>query len=252
MWFEYDQSNPGGSYDSSMPNKVFVEGKTAEEANDRAESVGVYFDGVDKGMDCSCCDDRWSRPWGDGEDSVFSRYWPGEGNIESTKVTPDDPEGMKQYFGQSFIIDRQYQIKVVPLEGETKTYNYDAGSLKEEREAEKRKAAEKLWGIRLFNNTTAGPIIRYFQREANDTLGLQWWAEDGNNSLYGKGVGFNNADKGSFVKSATFGSKTKKEVQAVQNYWKAMRTHMVDALKEFPASTAQEKKAKAQFIKVVS
>ena len=30
-----------------------------------AEDIGLYFDGVEQGMDCSCCGDRWYRAWED-------------------------------------------------------------------------------------------------------------------------------------------------------------------------------------------
>jgi hypothetical protein len=41
---------------------VIVEADSAEEADERAERIGLYFDGDG---DCSCCGDRWTSAWGD-------------------------------------------------------------------------------------------------------------------------------------------------------------------------------------------
>lgn len=64
-FYEYSQNNSGGSFDEEMGHSVFIEAATAEEANDRAEGMGIYFNGVENGRDCPCCGDRWSTPWGE-------------------------------------------------------------------------------------------------------------------------------------------------------------------------------------------
>ncbi|WP_420492620.1 DUF7296 family protein [Paenibacillus larvae] len=45
-----------------------MEADTAEQANAKAETIGIYFDGVDKGIDCPCCGDSWVRNYGMGTD----------------------------------------------------------------------------------------------------------------------------------------------------------------------------------------
>lgn len=40
---------------------VIIEAENPEDANMRAEKIGLYFDGVEKGIDCSCCGDRFDR-----------------------------------------------------------------------------------------------------------------------------------------------------------------------------------------------
>lgn len=69
-FFEYCQNNSGGSFDiddeRGIGVKVWIEATSAEDADRRAEAIGIYFDGCDKGMDCDCCGDRWSTAWGDG------------------------------------------------------------------------------------------------------------------------------------------------------------------------------------------
>lgn len=61
MFYTFSQSNPGGRYDDSMPMYVIIQASSSEQANKRAESVGVYFDGIEQGRDCECCNDRWGR-----------------------------------------------------------------------------------------------------------------------------------------------------------------------------------------------
>src|SRR5574343_1142735 len=69
MFFTYDQNNSGGSFviNKNVTQYVIVEADSADDANDRAEQVGVYFDGVQNEMDCECCGDRWYRAWSDGD-----------------------------------------------------------------------------------------------------------------------------------------------------------------------------------------
>lgn len=66
-YFQFDQNNSGGSFQEPA-YLVIVEAETPEQACQLAEDIaGLYFDGRSKGIDCDCCGDRWSRPWGDGE-----------------------------------------------------------------------------------------------------------------------------------------------------------------------------------------
>jgi len=58
-FYKFYQNNSGGSLDKSLPHVLYVEAESAEEANARAESIGVYFDGCETGLDCDCCGDRW-------------------------------------------------------------------------------------------------------------------------------------------------------------------------------------------------
>lgn len=77
MFYEFRQNNSGGSFEldaqSGISTAVIIEADTVEQAVSRALSIGIYFDGVDKGIDCGCCGDRWYVPYGDG-DVVPSLY----------------------------------------------------------------------------------------------------------------------------------------------------------------------------------
>lgn len=74
MWYKYSQNNSGGShvYDDNrgLSEWVFIEADSAKEADEYAESIGIYFNGVDDDMDCDCCGDRWYPQawWGGGDD----------------------------------------------------------------------------------------------------------------------------------------------------------------------------------------
>lgn len=93
MWYEYSQNNSGGSFvydhDAGLAERVYIEADSASEADDRFESIGGYFNGIDDGYDCDCCGDRWMPAYGDGmtfeelrEDVAISlRYlWSGNQN----------------------------------------------------------------------------------------------------------------------------------------------------------------------------
>jgi hypothetical protein len=66
-FFKFSQNNSGGRFhvDDKLAELVLIEADTAEDAISRAESIGLYWDGVENDMDCSCCGDRWYRPWPD-------------------------------------------------------------------------------------------------------------------------------------------------------------------------------------------
>lgn len=65
----FNQNNSGGSFDLNktrgLTHYVIIEADSIDEAVDTAESIGIYFDGVDDDRDCECCGDRWYRPWKD-------------------------------------------------------------------------------------------------------------------------------------------------------------------------------------------
>ena len=66
-FFTYHQNNSGGSFeiDNHVALFVIIEADTWQEADEIAIEKGLYFDGCQKGVDCSCCGDRWySAEWG--------------------------------------------------------------------------------------------------------------------------------------------------------------------------------------------
>ena len=72
-FYEFIQNNSGGSFVNSEKDGiceyVIIEALNANDANNRAEDIGLYFDGCDNGRDCPCCGDRWYKvDESDGED----------------------------------------------------------------------------------------------------------------------------------------------------------------------------------------
>lgn len=69
MFFTYHQNNSGGEfvydYDAGIAVNVVIEADNADDANEKAEAIGLYWNGVadDRG-DCECCGDRWYSAWG--------------------------------------------------------------------------------------------------------------------------------------------------------------------------------------------
>ena len=75
MFYTFIQNNSYGEFEmnSFVDQYVIIEADSAEEANKIGENigdVGIYFDGVEKEIDCPCCGDRWGRAWdGSGTDT---------------------------------------------------------------------------------------------------------------------------------------------------------------------------------------
>ncbi len=71
MFYHFSQNNSGGKFTfdakRGITNHVVIEAKDADHANERAESIGLYFDGCATGPDCSCCGDRWDPASGRGD-----------------------------------------------------------------------------------------------------------------------------------------------------------------------------------------
>lgn len=62
-FYTFNQNNSGGSFINSenegIGEYVIIEAENADKANIRAENIGIYFNGCDNKIDCSCCGDRW-------------------------------------------------------------------------------------------------------------------------------------------------------------------------------------------------
>lgn len=78
MFYEFSQNNSGGVFDvdteRGISHFVIVEADSIEEANEKAERIGLYFDSS-RANDCSCCGSRWHElgDWDD-PDTVPSYY----------------------------------------------------------------------------------------------------------------------------------------------------------------------------------
>jgi hypothetical protein len=63
LFYTFYQARSREKYivDDSVGHYVIIEAKKSPDANQRAISVGVYFDGIIKKIDCPCCGERWKR-----------------------------------------------------------------------------------------------------------------------------------------------------------------------------------------------
>lgn len=63
MYYTYVQVDSYGDYHidkkKGISEFVIIQAENSDEANETAERIGLYFDGVDSGRDCKCCGDRW-------------------------------------------------------------------------------------------------------------------------------------------------------------------------------------------------
>lgn len=74
MFYTYRQNNSGGSF-TGPALYVIVEAKNQNYADFIAENeLGVYFNGIEQGLDCDCCGDRWDSSWDGGKEvpSIYS------------------------------------------------------------------------------------------------------------------------------------------------------------------------------------
>lgn len=65
MFYEFDQNNSGGGFvvNNELCHRLIIEADSHSEAVSKAEDLGCYWNGVEDGMDCPCCGDRWSCYW---------------------------------------------------------------------------------------------------------------------------------------------------------------------------------------------
>lgn len=73
-YFTYGQNNTGGNfvYDNvkGIATYVMIEAESADKANQKAEELGLYWNGVDTSSDCDCCGDRWYPASSDAEGDI--------------------------------------------------------------------------------------------------------------------------------------------------------------------------------------
>lgn len=84
-FFTYHQNNSGGFFvidpDAGVSHNVIIEADSVRYADEYAKTaLEIYFDGVEKGIDCMCCGDRWYRLSSTGDDtpSVYDGHTLGE------------------------------------------------------------------------------------------------------------------------------------------------------------------------------
>jgi hypothetical protein len=78
QFFTFHQNNSFGTFEydkeKGITCTVIIEVVDADDSVNRAENIGLYFEGVSDGSDCPCCGDRWSRPRSDDGTEVPEYY----------------------------------------------------------------------------------------------------------------------------------------------------------------------------------
>ncbi len=73
LFYHYSQNNSFGIFEENaeegIGTDVIIEAHSAKDANKRAKKIGLYFNGVKKGIDCPCCGNRWYKV-NDGEGTI--------------------------------------------------------------------------------------------------------------------------------------------------------------------------------------
>lgn len=89
-WYEFRQNNSGGGFDIDEDVSVYVliQATSYVEANNKAEDIGIYFDGCDTGRDCDCCGDRWDGA-GEALDKFTTYTWKAGGSSKNHKTVRD-------------------------------------------------------------------------------------------------------------------------------------------------------------------
>lgn len=66
-FYQFSQNNSGGKFIidpiRGIGSIVIIEAINKQDAINKALKIGIYFEGVDQGLDCACCGDRWFRPF---------------------------------------------------------------------------------------------------------------------------------------------------------------------------------------------
>lgn len=99
-WFTFSQNNSGGRFtvDDKVDAYVIIQAPDADTANQLAENIGIYFNGVAEGYDCECCGDRWCSQWSDegkAEPEIYGRKVPYSTDSVLTSELPDKGWGLK-------------------------------------------------------------------------------------------------------------------------------------------------------------
>lgn len=65
-WYCFNQMNSGGYFvvNNKVCHRLFIEAESFDDAVEKAEELGCYWDGVSKNIDCPCCGNRWDK-WDD-------------------------------------------------------------------------------------------------------------------------------------------------------------------------------------------
>jgi hypothetical protein len=111
-FYELSQNNTGGSFDvnDKLCHRLFVEAESKNAALRIAEGLGCYWHGVEEGMDCECCGDRWYKSADEVDLEKMNTEWKGwEVSQWLERGSKADPKGAvntlkAQYPGSTWLV----------------------------------------------------------------------------------------------------------------------------------------------------
>lgn len=116
-FYLFDQNNSGGNFDTDdkLCHRLLIEASSSEEATEIAEQLGCYWNGVDEGIDCECCGDRWRRCPEDVDLDEINTEWGGYGVREYLHKNEDEENAMeklkKVYSGFTWLEEPKAEYK---------------------------------------------------------------------------------------------------------------------------------------------
>ena len=121
-FFEFNQNNSGGWFefdkDRGIGHYVIVEAENLDEATEKAERIGLYFDGSG---DCSCCGNRWYEPWEEGTETpmhygkeieTYKDQW-GRVSPETDGIFVHYKNGVVEFYSPITYAEREHGYKKV-------------------------------------------------------------------------------------------------------------------------------------------
>lgn len=87
---------------------VLIQACDGAHADERAEQIGIYFNGVESGNDCDCCGDRWFPNSGCNGDESPMVYGHPPDNEAATRIYPidcDNPVSIVDALKKSWVIE---------------------------------------------------------------------------------------------------------------------------------------------------
>ena len=96
--------------DERVSDYVLIQARNGAHADERAEEIGIYFNGVDDGMDCECCGDRWyptkyADNKGDETPRVYNRPPDDESATRIYPIGCDKPVSIADALKKSWVIE---------------------------------------------------------------------------------------------------------------------------------------------------
>ena len=115
-WYLFNQNNSGG-YFTPPAQYLWIEAENENEAERIAEEVfGVYYFGVDAGLDCPCCGDRW-----DGCEEYDEPFFPilkdNEGYVDMKLLAPSEVHSVPLggiFVGRGVVLDFPAHTNLIP------------------------------------------------------------------------------------------------------------------------------------------